>query len=874
MQSAIVEAFKSILPTDSSAGATPPAAASPSAKGSIPPVDVPSTRGPPALPIQPLHGQAERPPTQTQANVLQHRGPMSEGAVAEQTSGPQGLLSSLHPARPPHAKAPVAGSLPAAVPIAVASLTALPGDHAQALPAQMDILPVQLASQQPQAPCHPPHDLSQGAKPSRPLPAVVNPDAVAFSSTAPPSKRAPMALGSDPGLLPAPPTTAEAAQAAANAARLKTAAAAATAATPTAAVRPSAAAKPVAMAAASSQAPLDTLGSKKGITASTDAPLPSKAVMPQLAPIAATLTAAAKPLPSIAQALPVIGSMQPPSATVPVSSASMAAGVGNSDPPAPTQPLGAPVGQGQATSIALSKGSSAPPGGETRDLSLVSSLCTASGTASGTAPESQGRISATAVTPSATAPPPPATAAAPPAIPSSMAVTPPAAAATLPATAATPPAIALTASTPAASQPKNSKPSAGLGTAGQVSVGGSLGGVKADSEATGRAAKGDVHSTALSAVMVTQGLAPPAPLNPSRGQAHQLPVNLTAALGTSTVPALLPPDLSTGAPPVGAPAFSLFSRELSRVPQLPVDLTPSATAHANPGTAAAVGVSPDLNPGFPRTQLGAPPVPSAAAAERPFQFPANPASSPAPASLTPPASQGFAGIPASPSLFSPPQAAGAAKKKSSKASRKRKAEQQAVPSSVLPKSGARQPSASADKKRKAESQAIPSPLPPHSGAKQSPAVAATTTAAALAGLPSRMPDSAAKHPPSALSPNPKRHQPGPNSRDSFEFVSPELTAMLNAHGNCPFPMVGAHAVRSHLADVKSLVTDSTHKYSLKDIINAVGQFAVGRQQQQEIFLGDLHNSIFHQQQVGLHFFRCCCSSAAASSAAVVYFMAE
>ena len=286
------------------------------------------------------------------------------------------------------------------------------------------------------------------------------------------------------------------------------------------------------------------------------------------------------------------------------------------------------------------------------------------------------------------------------------------------------------------------------------------------------------------------------------------------------------------------------------MPQLPIDLTPSPTAHAVCGTAGTVGVSPNFNPGLPQTLLVPPPIPSAAAAERPFQFPANPAaSSPAPANLQPSASQGFAGIPVSPSLFSPAQAAGPAKNKSGKASRKRKAKQQAVPSSARPESGAKQPPASAGKKRKAERQGIPSPVPPQLGAKQPPA-ATVAAAAALSGLPSCTADSPSKQPSNALSPNPKRQQSGLNNA-SFDFVSPELTAMRNAHGNCPLPMVGAHAVQSQLADVKSLVTDSTHKYSLKDIVNAIEEFAVGRQQRQEIFLGDLHNSRFHQQQVGL-----------------------
>lgn len=741
------------------------------------------------------------------------------------------------------------------IPITVASPAASLGDHAQVRPDQVQTasLTREPASQQPQGP---PPDPPRGVKPSQHLPAVGTPNAVGFSSSASPRKQAAIPTYSKPGMSPAPPTAVEAAKATANADRLNAATAAAPAPMPTiAAPTP---------AAASSQAPSDALASQQRTTASTNLPMPSNAVTPQLAPVAATLVAAAQPLPvSLDHASPVPGSAEPQPAPFPASPASLTAGVGCPDPQAPTQPLRTSV----AACVPFSKGLPPPPGNEVKGPPFVFSAGTASRTASGTPPQPQGSISAAAATPSATGPLPPATAATPTATaatlpataatPSAMAATPSAAAAIPPATAANPPATALTA---VASQSKSDKPSAGSGTAARGSVSRPPGVAKADSAAPGGAAKGPLHSTGPSTVMGTQSLAaltPSKALDPLRGQPAQTPAKLTAALETSTVADLLPLDLSPGAP-------TWKSREASKVSQLPVDLTPSATAHAVPCTAATVGVSPDLSPSLPQTQLVAPPIPSAAAAERPFQFPANPALSPAPASLTPPASQGFADIPVSPSLFSPAQVAGPAKKKSSKASKKRKAEEQAVPSAAKPKSGANQPPASADKKRKAERQAIPSSVPPQSGAKQSPAAAATAAAtAALSGLPSGTPDSAARHPPNALSPNPKRRQSAPN-KDSFEFVSPELTAMRNAHGSCPIPMVGTYAVQSHLADVKSLVADSVYKYSLKDIINAVGEFAVGRKLRQEIFLGDLHNSQFHQQQVGLHFFFlfpfsfCCC----------------
>ena len=882
MQSAIVEAFKSILPADSSTAATPPPAASPSANGSMLPADVTKVD---VAPTQALQGRSERPLMHAQTSVLQHNGPVSEGPLAEQgTSAPQGTSSSMLQARPQDAKIRNASSLPAPslpcspsgqVPVAMASPSAASGERAQAPFVQTEPAPREQASQQPQAP----RDPLQNSKPLQALHHAGTVDAVELNRTEGPSRQAPTPTDSEPSMLQPSPTTAEAAEGA-NSDRLN---AAAPAATFTSATSPSAAAEAVAAAASSSQAPLDTHGSQQGTTAPTNLPTPSHAVTPQLAPAAATLTAAAQPLPaSLDQALPVASSFKPQSAVLPTPAAALTAGVAYPDPPAPTLPLRTLTDQGQAASMPLSKGLPAPPGGEGNGPSLALSAGTASGkasaTASGAAPWSQGSISATAVTPPATAPPPPATAAMPPAAaailpataatPSATAAKPLAAAVIPLATAAAPPATALESSVPAAFRSRSVQPSAGLGTAAQGSVRGSPGVAKAHSAAPYNAAKGFLQCAAPSAVMANQSLAaltPPVVQNPLRGQAPQLAANFTTAFETSTVPALLPPALSTGAPPVGAPAFNWLSKEPSQVPQLPVDLAPSATAHAAP-----VAVSPGLSPTLPQTQLAAPPMPSAAAAERPFHFPANHALTPAEGTgLTPsPSSHGIADISFSPSLFSPAQAAGPAKKKSSKASKKRKAEQQAVPSSASPESRAKQPPASADKKRKAERQAIANPVPLRSDAKQSP-----VTAAALPSLPSCTPDSASRHPPNAVSLNPKQHHSAPN-KHSFEFVSPELTAMRNAHGHCSVPMVGAHAVQSQLADVKSLATDSTFKYSLKNIINAIGEFAVGHQQRQEVFLGDLHNSRFHQQQVGLHcflfassfrccffcFFCCCCCS--------------
>jgi len=81
-------------------------------------------------------------------------------------------------------------------------------------------------------------------------------------------------------------------------------------------------------------------------------------------------------------------------------------------------------------------------------------------------------------------------------------------------------------------------------------------------------------------------------------------------------------------------------------------------------------------------------------------------------------------------------------------------------------------------------------------------------------------------------------------------ISKELAIMRKAHGDGFIPRVGADAVSPQLRDVKSLVLHKQHKYNLLDICNAIGYFAIGQQQNLEIFLGDLRNSLVHQQQVG------------------------
>ena len=75
--------------------------------------------------------------------------------------------------------------------------------------------------------------------------------------------------------------------------------------------------------------------------------------------------------------------------------------------------------------------------------------------------------------------------------------------------------------------------------------------------------------------------------------------------------------------------------------------------------------------------------------------------------------------------------------------------------------------------------------------------------------------------------------------------------MRKAHGNSLIPRVGSDAVDPQLGNVKSLVSHRHHKFNLREICDAIGYFAIGHDRRMDIFLGDLHNSFHHQQQVGL-----------------------
>ncbi len=315
-------------------------------------------------------------------------------------------------------------------------------------------------------------------------------------------------------------------------------------------------------------------------------------------------------------------------------------------------------------------------------------------------------------------------------------------------------------------------------------------------------------------------------------------VSMAASPGTAPVPVSLP-GTTAGNPPTPSSLAAFLSAHAPRallqgggssssVPDGSFTLTPpmpqqtsAIRAVANtPGSMATWLVSErpaslPLGAGLSGTGLPLLPhiTPIPSPAPSPLQLPPN---------LTPGPDQaeGFTSIPASPSLFSPaPQAAHAvAKLQGSKSSKKRNREQaqltQSEPVAASQTDGTRQIPFSFLPTR--ESQQVSASLAP-------PKIAQGT-----------LDDD----------PYPKRL----HSDDGIP-ISKELALMRRVHGDSPIPRVGANAVFSKLRDIKSLVLHKQHKFNLLDICNAIGYFAIGQQQKLEIFLGDLHNSYVHQQQV-------------------------
>ena len=313
-------------------------------------------------------------------------------------------------------------------------------------------------------------------------------------------------------------------------------------------------------------------------------------------------------------------------------------------------------------------------------------------------------------------------------------------------------------------------------------------------------------------------------------------VSVTASPGTAPVPVSLP-GTTAGTPPIPSSLAAFLSAHAPRallqgssssMPGGSFTLTApmphqmsaiGAVANSLGSTATRLlserPASLPLGAGLSGTELPLPPHITSIPSPAPSSLQLSPNLAPGPDQA-----EGFTSIPASPSLFSPaPQAAqAAAKLQGSKPSKKRSREQaqltQSEPLAASQTDGTRQiPFSFLPTK---ESQQISAPLAPPRTAQET-----------LDG-----------------NPYPKQL----HSDDGIR-ISKELALMRRVHRDSPIPQVGASAVSPKLRDVKSLVLHKQYRFNLLDICNAIGYFAIGKQHKLEIFLGDLHNSYVHQQQV-------------------------
>ena len=323
-----------------------------------------------------------------------------------------------------------------------------------------------------------------------------------------------------------------------------------------------------------------------------------------------------------------------------------------------------------------------------------------------------------------------------------------------------------------------------------------------------------LSSTAVS-MAASPGTAPvPVSLPGTTAENSSIPSSLAAFLSAHAPRALLQGSgcgTSSSSVPVGSFALT---------PPMPHQTSAIRAVGNSPGSMATRLVSEPpaslpLGAGLSGTGLPLLPhiTPTPSPPPPPSQLPPN---------LTPGLGQaeGFTSIPASPSLFSPaPQAARAvATLQGSKSGKKRNREQAQL------------------------TQSEPVTASQTDGTRQIP----------FSFLPTREPQqvSASLAPPKIAQgtldddPHPKQL----HSDDGIP-ISKELALMRRVHGDSPIPRVGANAVFSKLRDIKSLVLHKQYKFNLLDICNAIGYFAIGQQQKLEIFLGDLHNSYVHRQQV-------------------------
>lgn len=98
---------------------------------------------------------------------------------------------------------------------------------------------------------------------------------------------------------------------------------------------------------------------------------------------------------------------------------------------------------------------------------------------------------------------------------------------------------------------------------------------------------------------------------------------------------------------------------------------------------------------------------------------------------------------------------------------------------------------------------------------------------------------------------------GDAKRPRTHSASTKITVMRQVHSSSPVPAVGDQAVVAWLKNVKSLVHDPKQKFSLKNAIQAIGEFAIGSNAEEEIFLGNMHHQADVHHQVCAEY--ACCS---------------
>ena len=303
-------------------------------------------------------------------------------------------------------------------------------------------------------------------------------------------------------------------------------------------------------------------------------------------------------------------------------------------------------------------------------------------------------------------------------------------------------------------------------------------------------------------------------------------VTTTAVVSAPTAPSMsAAPVPSVAAPSAPSLAASPASSALALPPPPPVVHPPSSVAAPPAPSLAASPASSAL----PLPPVVHPPSSVAAAATRPVE------------DARPP----WLDIPfmaSDPSLFSPlvkaaqkPASGTGTDPAQGKIRKKRKRDQHPPAAedlaASLPESAAKAPllpqaapeeTVGMAPKDKSNQQLCPSRHPPAYPA--SPAV--STPHPVFSGAPPLQP--------------PPTYAEAKRARTHSSSASADLLIMQQVHAFSPVPAVGDRAVVAWLKTVKSLVHDPKQKFSLRNAVQAIGEFAIGCEHEAEIFLGDVH----------------------------------